>query len=174
MTDGDKDRVTSRMSKRLNLFTTSQMSSIGFYDLDKHRVDTETERPQSRTYYRESPLVQREIDRQVMELLRHGFIEPSTSMWRSPVVLVKKRDGNLSLYLRFPQAQRRDDQAKFPCAATRRCLGPDWWTEVKILHNIGPPIRILADCYGRRNEAQNHVRDTQRSILLESPTLWAV
>ena len=114
MTDGDMDRVKSRMSKRLNLFTTSQMSSIGFYDLDKHRVDTETERPQSRTYYRESPLVQREIDRQVMELLRHGFIEPSTSMWRSPVVLVKKRDGTYRFTCDFRKLNAVTIKQSFP------------------------------------------------------------
>ena len=114
MTDGDKDRVKSRMSKRLNLFTTSQMSSIGFYDLDKHRVDTETERPQSRTYYRESPLVQPEIDRQVMELLHHGFIEPSTSMWHSPVVLVKKRDGTYRFTCDFRKLNAVTIKQSFP------------------------------------------------------------
>jgi hypothetical protein len=33
------------------------------------------------------------VSEKVQEMLRNGIIEPSTSEWASPIVLVKKKDG---------------------------------------------------------------------------------
>jgi hypothetical protein len=43
---------------------------------------------------RYSPIEQSEIERQVQEMLEQGIIEPSTSPYGSPVLLVKKPDGS--------------------------------------------------------------------------------
>ena len=44
--------------------------------------------------YRLSTLENAEIKKQVQELLKKGFIRPSTSPCGSPIVLVKKKDGS--------------------------------------------------------------------------------
>ena len=51
---------------------------------------TEDEKPVPLPYNRMSPKLQKVLDDEIEDLLRHGFIEPSSSCWRSPVVLVRK------------------------------------------------------------------------------------
>ena len=48
----------------------------------------------NRPAYRYSPFEAAEIERQVQELLEQGLIEPSTSPYGAPVLLVKKPDGS--------------------------------------------------------------------------------
>lgn len=47
--------------------------------------------------YRYSPLQKTEIERQVTEMLDSGLITPNMSHFSSPVLLVKKKDGNWRL-----------------------------------------------------------------------------
>ncbi|EPS59216.1 hypothetical protein M569_15593 [Genlisea aurea] len=46
----------------------------------------------NRPLYRYSPVEQKEIERQVQQMLQQGIIEPSTSPYGAPVLLVKKPD----------------------------------------------------------------------------------
>ena len=48
----------------------------------------------NRTLYRYSPMEQAEIEQQVQVMLQHKLIEPSTSPYGAPVLLVKKPDGS--------------------------------------------------------------------------------
>ncbi len=55
-----------------------------------HKIDTGDAPPVSRKPYKCSPEAQREITRQVNQMLEADIIEPSCSPWRSAVILVKK------------------------------------------------------------------------------------
>ena len=54
-------------------------------------------------YRRQNPAVQREEMAQVQQMLSSGVIRPSNSPWASPVVMVKKKDGNLRFCVDFRQ-----------------------------------------------------------------------
>ena len=51
-------------------------------------------RPVDRAPYRTSPRLQKQIDDQVVKLLKQGTIEERTSAWGSPVTIVSKADGS--------------------------------------------------------------------------------
>lgn len=60
----------------------------------KHRIYTEHNQPISQRAYRVSPSQRRTIQTEVKKMLEDNIIQPSVSPWSSPVVLVKKKDGN--------------------------------------------------------------------------------
>ena len=68
------------------------MKELGATHEHHHHIDTGSAKPVSQRFYRASPKIREEMERQIDELLEHGLIEPSTSEWRSPVVMIRKRD----------------------------------------------------------------------------------
>ena len=68
---------------------------LGRTTLVQHQINTEGAAP-IRQPPRRLPLSQRkEARRQVEKMEKHGFIEPCSSPWASPVVLVQKKDGSV-------------------------------------------------------------------------------
>jgi len=57
--------------------------------------------PISKTPYRMSALELKELQIQLEEILKKGYIHPSVSPWGAPVLFVKKKDGTLKLCIDF-------------------------------------------------------------------------
>ena len=69
-------------------------NSLGHTSVALHNIDTGNS-PPIRQYPRRLPYHHRaEVDKQVNDMLSQGAIQPSTSPWSSPIVLVKKKDGS--------------------------------------------------------------------------------
>ena len=66
------------------------LNDLGGTKLVMHKIDTGDAPPVSRKPYKCSPEAQREITRQVNQMLEADIIEPSVSPWKSAVILVKK------------------------------------------------------------------------------------
>ena len=66
------------------------MHNLGRTWLQTHDTDTGTSPPVRSAFYKQTPDMLRETERQVKEMLKHNIIEPSNSAWHSPVVLIKK------------------------------------------------------------------------------------
>lgn len=69
----------------------ADLSELGKTDIYLHTIITGDNPPQRP--YRQSPEAKAETLRQIEEMLKQGLIEPSTSVWQSPVVLVRKKNG---------------------------------------------------------------------------------
>jgi hypothetical protein len=70
--------------------------------------------PVSKAPYRMSTPELKELQLQLEELLKKGYICPSVSPWGAPVLFVKKKDGTLRLCIDFRQLNKVTVKNKYP------------------------------------------------------------
>ena len=87
-------------------------SELGTTSIIRHAINT-GDQPPIRHPVRRMPFALRAtVDELVSDMLAQGVIEPSTSPWASPVVLVKKKDGTMRFcvdYRRLNQVTKLDE-----------------------------------------------------------------
>ena len=91
LTCEDKDRVQRLMYKYSDVFD----DKLGHTKLVTHKIDTGNNQPIKQAPRRLPYVYRDEATRQVAEMLHEDVIRPSTSAWSSPVILVKKKSGEL-------------------------------------------------------------------------------
>ena len=96
ISDSDKHKLSVFLKQNREVFAKSKVE-LNRCTIVRHQIDTGSAKPVCQRFYRTSPDKRAIIDDMVQEYLDLGFIEPSTSEWRSPVVLVKKADGSWRL-----------------------------------------------------------------------------
>jgi hypothetical protein len=70
--------------------------------------------PVSKDPYRMSTPELKELQLQLEEILKKGYIRPSMSPWGAPVLFVKKKDGTLRLCIDFRQLNKVTVKNKYP------------------------------------------------------------
>ena len=89
--------------------------------------------------YRYSPQKMDTIDKEVRQLIEIGVIEPSESAWRSPLVVVQKKDGKPRLCTDFRMLNLITFKDKFPMPTARSLFlymaykKPTMWTALDLL-----------------------------------------
>jgi hypothetical protein len=68
----------------------------------------------SNTPYRMSTPELKELQMQLEEFLKKGYIIPSVSPWGAPVLFVKKKDGKLIILIDFRQLNKVTVKNKYP------------------------------------------------------------
>ena len=76
--------------------------NLGCTTLLQHTIETEGP-PLRQPYRSQNQAVRREEMAQVQQMLSSSVIRPSNSLWASPVVMVKKKDGSLRFCVDFRQ-----------------------------------------------------------------------
>lgn len=89
LTEINKAKLLEFIGKNRDVFA-KDMTELGQKYVHQHRIHTGTAHPTRQQFYRASPTMKNEIEKQTKEMLHNDIIEPSTSPWNSPVVLVKK------------------------------------------------------------------------------------
>jgi len=88
-----KAKVRGLLIKHSRAFAESK-TDIGRTDIIKHQINTGTALPIKQALRRQ-PLAKRQaIHAEIQRMKQQDLIEPSSSPWASPVVLVKKKDGS--------------------------------------------------------------------------------
>lgn len=70
-------------------------------DLVQHSIDTGDNKPIKQRYYPVSPAMQTIVNQELDKMIEEGIVERSTSPWSSPVVLVKKPNGQYRFCVDF-------------------------------------------------------------------------
>jgi hypothetical protein len=70
--------------------------------------------PVSKTPYKMSTLELKELKMQLEELLKKGYIYPSVSPWRAPILFLKNKDGTLRLCIDFIQLNKVTVKNTYP------------------------------------------------------------
>lgn len=87
---------------------------LGQTSVLKHIIDTSHNKPIHQKQYNFSPVIKKEIEREVDEMIKLGVIEPSISPWCSPVLIVKKPNGTNRLCLDSRQLNRITKRDTYP------------------------------------------------------------
>ncbi|VDI28661.1 Hypothetical predicted protein [Mytilus galloprovincialis] len=96
---------------------------IGLFNGDiQHKIDTGNSHP-IKQKMRRTPLgFEKEEEEHLQQLLDKGIIEPSTSEWASPPVLVRKKDGKLRYCIDFRKLNDVTIKDAFPISNIDTCL----------------------------------------------------
>ena len=106
LNDRQKQSLTKLLEQNKDLFSPS-LQNLGKTDLYHHVIETEPGKgPVRLPFYRQPPHIRAETDRLVNEMLEQGIVEPSNSIWHSPVVLVKKKDGTYRFAVDYRQLNK--------------------------------------------------------------------
>ncbi|GJT10567.1 putative reverse transcriptase domain-containing protein [Tanacetum coccineum] len=70
--------------------------------------------PVARPPYRLAPSEMKELSGQLKELLEKGFILPSSSPWRAPVLFVKKKDGSFQMCIDYRELNKLTVKNRYP------------------------------------------------------------
>ncbi|GKD86303.1 putative reverse transcriptase domain-containing protein [Tanacetum coccineum] len=70
--------------------------------------------PVARAPYRLAPAEMQELSTQLQELSDRGFIRPSSSPWREPVLFVKKKDGSFRICIDYRKLNKHTVKNRYP------------------------------------------------------------
>nr|GFB38113.1 putative reverse transcriptase domain-containing protein [Tanacetum cinerariifolium] len=70
--------------------------------------------PITRAPYRLAPSKLKELSDQLKELFEKGFIRPSSSPWRAPVLFMKKKDGSFRMCIDYRELNKLTVKNRYP------------------------------------------------------------
>ena len=109
LTPDERQHVEALIHDYADIFS-QHADDYGRTNFISHTIPTGNAQPIRQRAYRASPTIRQEIKKQCDTLLDAGVIEPSSSPWSSPVVMVKKKTGGY----RFCVDYRKLNQATTP------------------------------------------------------------
>ena len=89
-------------------------STPGRTQLTDHRINVGTANPVRQKPYRLPHAYRDVVKKELLEMERNGIIEPSTSEWASPIVLVPKKDGSLRLCVDYRRLNSVSETDAYP------------------------------------------------------------
>ena len=137
----------------------SSLSELGEASLQSHRIETGDAMPVRQRFYRQSPQVKEEMNHQVDEMLKTDISEESHSMWQSPVVMVKKKNGQMRFAVDYRKLNPVTQQYSFPLSRLEYVFDAIGVKSSDLL-DAGPGIWILSDSNGPRNRPQGYLTPT--------------
>ena len=86
----------------------------GRTSLAEHRIETGLAKPVRQPPYRLPHAYRETVQKELAEMEKDGVIEPSTSEWASPIVLVPKKDGSLRMCVDYRRLNSVSEADAYP------------------------------------------------------------
>ena len=113
LTEEQKKQLLLLIGEYRDVFAT-KMSELGRTDIYQHKIDTGDAKPVRQRFYRQSAEAKKEIEKHIIEMLENDIIEPSTSEWHFPVVIVGKKDGSSRFVVDYRKLNQVTRPMSFP------------------------------------------------------------
>lgn len=111
----NQEKLLSKFLKKHRDVFAKDLAELGKTNVYEHEIDTHPDaRPVRMPFYRATPAIQEEIRKHIDEMLDHNIIEPSNSIWHSPVVMVKKRSGEWRFAVDYRKLNKVTVPLSFP------------------------------------------------------------
>lgn len=117
----DAEKAAS-LIKLINEFKDLFQDAPGRTNILKHDVDVGEAQPIKQCPYRLNPLKREIVKEEVKYMLDHNLVEPSYSSWSSPVVLVKKEDGQPRMCFDYRKVNAVTKTDSFPLPRVEDCI----------------------------------------------------
>ncbi|UYV77165.1 K02A2.6-like [Cordylochernes scorpioides] len=159
-------KIQQKKLKRLlfpyeDVFATSP-NDVGRTNVTQHRIDTGGAAP-VKQLPRRLPMTRiDEVDKLIEEMAEQDVIEPSSSLWASPVVLVKKKNGSTRFcvdYRRLNDLTKKDSYPLPRIDATLDTLSRSQWFSTLDLKSGYWQVRI-------------HLEDREKTAFTAGNGLW--
>ena len=106
LSQNERMQLENFLRQNKDIFSSS-LATIGKTNLYQHRIETfRNAPPVHKTFYRQPPHLKAEIDRQVSDMLQQNIIQPSSSVYKSPIVLVRKKDNTWRFAVDYRQLNK--------------------------------------------------------------------
>ena len=115
------EEVKQLVKKFSNLFMKSK-NGVGTTNCVSHSIDTGEALPVNQPPYRAGYKERQVIEDQVKDLLDRKLIQPSSSPWASPVVLVNKKDGSVRFCIDYRKLNQITIKDVYPLPRIDDCL----------------------------------------------------
>ena len=114
----------------------SPKGKLGVTHKAEHTIDTGDTIPIKQRAWR-LPFARREVaEKEVERMLEQGVIEPSTSPWASPIVLVTKKDGSVRFCVDYRKINSCTRKDAYPLPRVSECLdtlaGAKWFSTLDL------------------------------------------
>lgn len=113
LTKSQETKLLSLLAQNRQVFA-KDMSELGCTDIHHHDIETGDNPPVRCAPYRANPQQRELIDTHIDEMLKHGIIEESNSTYQSPVVLVKKKNGQYRFCVDYRKLNKQTTAMSFP------------------------------------------------------------
>lgn len=113
LTEDQKTQLLQFIGKNRDVFASS-LQELGCTNVHFHKIETGDAPPQRQRFYRHSPAIKAEVERQVKDMLDNGVIEHSLSVWNAPVVMIKKRSGEYRFAVDYRKLNSITQPISFP------------------------------------------------------------